>query len=368
MTRRRATLTKSLLFSAIGLLAIALPSAFGQVGDLLVGDVASNTIKRFNATTGAPVGTNGTFASGGGLDTPFGLAYGPDGNLYVSSLGTGTVLEYNGTTGSFIGTFITKGQAGLHYPNQIAFGADHNLYVSSYNPSAPGTILEYAGPTGGVSPGTFLRSFTDTHLMGATGLAFGTTGGVLNNELYVSSSIDSGTPTAHASIFRFDTSVSGSATSGTLFASDPNLHSTAGLSIDPNGNIVAANFNGTNSSITRYDPNTGQNIDGGAFASTVPIFGNIDGPAVAIFGSDLKMYVASYARNAVFRFNSSTGAYDSTFVAKGGVLGQPLYMTFMPVSVGAANFSAVPEPGSIALLGLGLAGIYGYRRVRRQRD
>ena len=41
------------------------------------------------------------------------VAFGPDGHLYVSSYGTDSVLRYNGSTGAFINTFVPSGSGGL---------------------------------------------------------------------------------------------------------------------------------------------------------------------------------------------------------------------------------------------------------------
>lgn len=40
------------------------------------------------------------FASGGGLDGPFGLDFGPEGMLYVASYNSDQILRRNGTTGA----------------------------------------------------------------------------------------------------------------------------------------------------------------------------------------------------------------------------------------------------------------------------
>ncbi|MBO1351009.1 MAG: hypothetical protein EBE86_028245 [Hormoscilla sp. GUM202] len=69
---------------------------------LLVSSANSDEVLRYDATTGFFLDV---FASGGGLDNPFGLTFGPDGNLYVSSSLTDQVLRYDGTTGFWRCTF-----------------------------------------------------------------------------------------------------------------------------------------------------------------------------------------------------------------------------------------------------------------------
>ena len=70
---------------------------FGPDGNLYVGD-ANSSVQEFS-----PSGTFlGTFVSAGsgGLSNTKGMVFGPDGNLYVASFDTNSVLRYNGTTGA----------------------------------------------------------------------------------------------------------------------------------------------------------------------------------------------------------------------------------------------------------------------------
>jgi len=145
--------------------------AFGPDGNLYVSNDFTNTVTRYNGTTGASLGI---FVSAG-LDVPTGLVFGPDGNLYVSSFNSSSVERYNGRTGAAMGTFAAG--AGLDGPEQLAFGPDGNLYVSSFNSNS---VLRYSGTKGG-----FQRAFVTAGsggLNAPTGLAFGRDG-----NLYVSS-------------------------------------------------------------------------------------------------------------------------------------------------------------------------------------
>ena len=129
-------------------------SILGSDGNLYVASNggSGSAVLRYNATTGAFVGTFVTQGSGG-LSNPgvqaFGMAFGPDGNLYAASGGTNQVLEYNGTTGAFINTFVAAGSGGLNFPRAVTFGSDGSLYVTSWNTNS---VMRYQGPLAS-SPG-----------------------------------------------------------------------------------------------------------------------------------------------------------------------------------------------------------------------
>ena len=129
------------------------------MGNLYVSDEINNYVLRFNGTTGALIGT---FASGGGLNSPAGLVFGPDGNLYVTSY-PNEVIRFNGTTGAPIGTFASGG--GLNTPFGLVFGPDGNLYVSS---EFSNEVIRYNGTTGALI-GTFASG---PELSFPTGLTF----------------------------------------------------------------------------------------------------------------------------------------------------------------------------------------------------
>jgi DNA-binding beta-propeller fold protein YncE len=130
----------------------------GPDGSVYVVSINTNSVLRYDGTTGTSLGTF-VAAGSGGLSSPYGLAFGPDNNLYVGSQNTNAVYEYSGTTGS----------GGLDKPKGLVFGADGNLYVSSYNSDS---VLRYQGPLG-PNPGSPLPAAGQT---GATFVAAGSGG------------------------------------------------------------------------------------------------------------------------------------------------------------------------------------------------
>ncbi|MBX7211912.1 MAG: hypothetical protein K1X78_26640, partial [Verrucomicrobiaceae bacterium] len=120
----------------------------GPDGNVYVTSSATNSIMRFNISTGLSMGA--FVASGsGGLSLPYGLTWGPDGNLYVAGRGNGLIKKYNGTTGAYISDFTTSplpvipSWYGLH--QGIVFGSDGNLYAADADNDR---ILKFNGTTG----------------------------------------------------------------------------------------------------------------------------------------------------------------------------------------------------------------------------
>src|SRR5262249_37912443 len=56
--------------------------------------------------------------------------------LYIADLGDHTVKQFDATTGAYLGTFVTPGSGGLVQPVGIDFGPDHNLLVGNLGASA----------------------------------------------------------------------------------------------------------------------------------------------------------------------------------------------------------------------------------------
>src|SRR5438094_8779234 len=94
---------------AILILAGLFPTGIALADSLYIGDGADDTVKRFDAETGAYLGTFVAPGSGG-LDGPRGLIF-TRGNLYVASQNVdqdfaGEILQYRRSTGGFLGALV----------------------------------------------------------------------------------------------------------------------------------------------------------------------------------------------------------------------------------------------------------------------
>lgn len=194
--------------------------------DLYVSSEGTNSVKRYDGTTGAYV-SDFVSAGSGGLSRPQGITFGPDGNLYVSSRDTGNVIRYNGLTGAFIDVFT----AGFSF--QIAADLTFRggfLYVAEFGTNFNGMIRFDA------STGQFVDIFTQGVVPRADGHVWDA-----NGDLYVSS-------WGSNSILKFDGTTG--APLGT-FASGGGLSGALDLRIGAGGDYYVNSFNTGN--IKRYD-------------------------------------------------------------------------------------------------------------------
>jgi len=82
----------------------------------------------------------------GGLNGPTAAVFGPDGHLYVASFDSDSILRYDGSTGAFLDVFVSSGSGNLNGPDAgTKFGPDGHLYVPSFFNNR---ILRYDGDTG----------------------------------------------------------------------------------------------------------------------------------------------------------------------------------------------------------------------------
>jgi streptogramin lyase len=287
-------LTTTLVAAGSGGLNEPVGAVYGPDGNLYVASFGTNSILRYNPTTGAFLGTFVSSGSGG-LNHPTGLFFGSDGKLYVVSQGNNSVLRYNGTTGAFLDTFVTSGSGGLSEAQRAAFGPDGNLYVSSGNTNS---ILRYNGSTG-----AFLNAFVSAGsggLASPTGFVFGPDG-----KLYVNS-------TNNNSVLRYD-GTSGAFLGAFVASGGGGLAHPTDLMFGPDGNLYVSSWG--NDRVLRYQGLSG--AQPGAFldAYVPPNDGGLTEPNALIFDASGSLYVASFNGNDILRSSVSPDYYQTTLAA-----------------------------------------------------
>ena len=306
-------LTAIVLFCTYGIGASAEETQLQSV--LYVSNSGTNSILRYNASTGAFIGTFVPSGSGG-LQWPEGISFGPDGNLYVSSFSSDSILRYNGRTGTFIDTFVSVGSGGLNGPHGLAFGPDNYLYVSSYFTR---NILRYHGITGKFT-GVFSPTGGDVLKRKPTGITFGP-----DNNLYVVSGVD---------VLRFDGS---NGAFMDIFVAQQ-LKAGEGLAFGPDSNLYVSD-RGANQ-IKRFNGISGDFID--TFVNNNDY--RLRGPSGLVFGVDGRLYVSSNFNHSILRYKANTGVFNDIFTSDdGGGIANPTYLSFSSNRMSCVK----PPPGLI---------------------
>ena len=287
---------------------------------LLVSNLDSGAILRYNANTGAFVNVL-VPAGSGGMHSSFGMTLGPDGNLYVASeWGDDRVLKFDSSSGAYLGEFASV--TGMSYPFDVTFGPDGNLYVSDH--TSP-KVFRFDGATG-ASMGVFATGEPGDNLRG---LIWGPDGNLYAGTVF------------GGHFDRFDGATG--ALLGILSTPESNTISFPGFG--PDGLLYAPNYFGN--SVNAYDITTGELVK--SFSS-----GELSGPNGLAFTDDGDLLVASFFNNQIVKLEDGSGL--PTIFTGGPPLHGPMDLLLMPV----------PEPSTYAMLlaGLGLLGFMA--RCRKQ--
>jgi hypothetical protein len=330
--------------------SVATPADGGD--SLYIGDGSDNTVKQFDAATGAYEGTLITSGSGG-LSGPRGLIFGEGHNLLVVNQNVGTttsgdVLRYDGQTGSFINQVVTDTVPHAPYdPRGMVRGPQHSLFVGDLGDlgnldgtGRPGRLIQFDEKTG-----AWIRDLSPTVPFttdnGPRGVVIGPDG-----DLYVA--VRNFSPLG-GEVMRFDP-VSG-AFLGDFVDSNPtnDLNRPEGLVFGPDGNLYVTSFRTDGSDTDKILEFNGKT---GAYLGKIDldqVAGDRAFAQALLFGPRGKLFVPITGNGPdtgeVRRYDVNTGTFD-VFIppnATGGPLGSPFYLTFGNTDPATLAFSPGPR-------------------------
>jgi hypothetical protein len=328
------------------------------VHDVLdIGDNNDNSVKQFDAKTGAYVSTLVAPGSGG-LAGPRGLIDRNNGQLLVVNQNVnlpmnGEIDRYNDKTGAVLSPLVPASDPNAPFAPRGMVVNNNVVYVANLQDStdstANGEIKEYKAGNGKFLGNLFPTGFSGQ--FNPRAVVFGPDG-----DLYVSS-FDVNNPLV-GNVFKFDTGTgkySVVAFNNGDGIADPgetqDLHRPEGLTFGPDGNLYVTSFRADTNDIDRIlvlNGATGKlqnEIDldtvGGDRALAQAI---VFGP-----GGDLFVPISGNGPDtgAVRRYDVKTHAYTN-FVAPGGPLGSPWYLTFGKTDTATLAYKAKKGDALIA--------------------
>jgi hypothetical protein len=343
------------------------PSAVAQ-DHLYVGDGADNTVKEFNATTGAFEG-NLVAPGSQGMNGPRGLIFRNNGQLLavnqnVNEPFNGAVLRYNGITGVPLGALVPQTDPnGPFAPRGMVLGPDHTLYVAddgNLDGITLGRVTRFNSETG-----AFLGDLQPTGFTGdfyPRGVVIGPDGDVYASVRNIAAT--------GGEVMRWDPATGQFLGSFVTGDAVNDLNRPEGIVFGPDGNLYVASFRanaGDNDKVLIFaGPNS---ATPGAYLGNIAldtVGGDRNFAEALLFGPGGKLFVP------ITGFGADTGevrSYDVTtkaftaFVAPnalGGPLGQPWYLTFgqtdpATLAYGVGSSGANPAADSPALASPGVS-------------
>ncbi|MFO0846300.1 MAG: PEP-CTERM sorting domain-containing protein [Gemmataceae bacterium] len=274
-----------------------------------------------------------------------GIMFAPNGNLLVTSNTVGSVYRINPANGAVLQTIATSGSTDFH----MALDPSGTKFYSSDR------YTRFSGPldTFVINPNGTVNNATATAIVGidpnVTQLAFAPNGKVFYTD---------GTPNANGSIGLFTL---GNPNSTTQLIGPNQVVAAHGIIYDPFTGLMTM-FGG--GQVATIDPNAGNNtqITNSLKQFDVPNIGDFDQGSVDGFGH---AFIAGSGAITFIDYSQSGDITNpnNTIIITGGFGNiddvAPL------VGLGAPP-NAVPEPGSLTMLGIGALGALGFTWRRRR--
>jgi glucose/arabinose dehydrogenase len=312
---------------------------------LYVGDVANNTVQRFDATTGA--GQSTFVQNSKSLDGPMGMLFDGHGDLLVANQNinrgkAGEILQYDASTGAFKGELVPFQDPNAPFAPRGMVLKDNVLYVASlqsgstsHGVTPSGEIDEYNATTGAflarlTPPATMINGLADQQF-NPRGIVFGPDG-----NLYIAS-FDTANPNAGYVLELNQTDHPGAwsivAYNNGDSVVDPgetaDLHRPEGLVFGPDGRLFVTSFRASTSDTDKIVIFNA----GGTEADKIDL--DVGGQARAfgqalVFGPGGALYVPITGNGpetgAVRSYNVASKSF--TDIVAPGSMGQPFYLTF----------------------------------------
>ena len=279
--------------------------------------------------------------NGGGLDgtgfAPNGIAVDGAGNIWVANFTSSTISEFS-PVGAILSGVSGYSESGLSEPTSLAIDIYGNAWAANYNSDSVSGFKSNGGPF-------ILPGLTGSGLNKPYGLAFDNLGHAWISNLGGNELSEFNT-----------TSIAGNPLSPTGGYPVGSLVGPAGIASDTSGNIWAANFLASTSSITETDPSGGQSADPSGFTG-----GGLNSPYGIAIDSTGHIWVSNQGGNgSLSEFDSSGNAVSGGSGFTNGGLSDPKGISVDGAgNIWAANF----DGNSISVFNSGgtpITGANGY--------